>query len=224
MMYMKTALMDGVTVPHVPGKGLTAQFGCDKIIIRNCVIGDTYTGEAEIKYSGQASIVAQGGWSFERRSPPTTPLFTETVIANNTIRGDLVRGIHASFCKKVQVTGNNLGPSWGAGLVLKGDDDVRVERNRWAGTSRGFPTEGGKPFGEYTTQPGVPEDALYFVAVRKARLTGNLLRGNTHRHAVYSWEVPTSELKSGVIRARGNSLAKGTEDVFGGTPEWDFGV
>lgn len=221
MSYIKTAVIDGIHVPHVPGKGITAQFGCNHIVMRNCTIGNTFTGDVERNYSGQASLVAQGGWSFDRR-PPESPLFTDVVIENNSIEGETVRGIHASFCNDVRVIGNKLAPSWGAGLLVKAAHSAIVSENLFQRPCQGFPSTTGSPYAEYVSQPGIPEDAMFFISVKDSTLKSNILEGHSHRHGVFAGEAkPVYQLPAGVIYARKNKLSRGTDTIFGGIPEWD---
>ena len=221
MSYMKTAIMDGVNVPHVPGKGLTAQFGCNEIIIRNCTIDTTSTAQVELDYRGQASIVAQGGLSFDRRTA-ADPLFTTVVIDNNTVGGSIVRGIHASYCKSVKITRNTLAPSFGAGLLVKGVTDATIERNVWPSTSAGVPKPGSTASSGYDLGAGEHEDALILANVEHSRLLRNELGGSDHRHCVYSWTDPRyPHYPAGVAYARENTWSRGSDTIFGGSPQWN---
>jgi parallel beta-helix repeat protein len=223
MSYIKTAIMDGVRVPHVPGKGLTAQFGCNRIIIRNCTIGATSVSQVERDYPGQASIVAQGGDSFTHR-PPQYPLYTTVTIENNTIQNRIVRGIYASFCDTVSIRNNTVPASYGAKATIKAANSMTFEGNRLGPMMDVTPTKDGIPYAEYRRASGVPEDGVYVMSVAEASMLSNSLLGSGHRHCVYSGNVPELQIPSGVIYARHNHWSKGSDTIFGGSPPWDSDV
>ncbi|PZS11257.1 MAG: hypothetical protein DLM55_02000 [Acidimicrobiales bacterium] len=223
MSYIKTAIMDGVHVRHVPGKGVTAQFGCNRIIMRNCTIGVTSDSAVERNYRGQCSIVAQGGLSFDRRTA-SDALFTDVVVENNTVNSLSVRGVHASYCRDVKVTNNTLAPSWGAGLVLQGVAKAAVENNVFAKTSAGVRAGDNIATTGYPLAEGEHEDAVILGNVAEPQLLGNQLGGHSHRHCVFSWTDPRyPHYPAGVAYARGNRWSQGSAAVFGGAPQWDAG-
>jgi hypothetical protein len=58
--YIKTAVVDGITVPCAPRYAMTAQYGCDSVTFRNNRIGYTGTPE-EILLGGHAVLNVTGG-------------------------------------------------------------------------------------------------------------------------------------------------------------------
>src|SRR6266545_1641489 len=79
--FYKVVVVDGVQVPYAPGKGLTAQFGCNNVAFRNNRIGPTAQSSIEQNWAGQAAIVIQGDMN-----PPSYPLFTTAVVTDNVLK------------------------------------------------------------------------------------------------------------------------------------------
>lgn len=195
--YYKTVYVDNVHVPQAPGKGLTAQFGCNKVTFTGNRIGPTAQSAAEQSWPGQAAITVQGGYN-----PPSYPLFTDVVITNNVVEQS-VRGVYVDMCQNVEIGGNRFAALARAGLTVAACGTAVVRDNVLAQVSRGA-------HGGY--------NGFEFVGVDNPDLLRNTLQNTTHNHCVYS---ARREGHGGVIYARGNTLTKGVGTEFAGTPAWD---
>jgi hypothetical protein len=200
--YIKTVLVDGIRVPYAPGKPLTAQFGCNNVTFRNTICGPSGQNDAERTWPGQSAIVIQGTWAPSRR-PPEWPLFGEIVVENNRI-GPSVRGVYIEFVRHLRLAGNRFGETWGGGIQLAVLERASLVDNVLT---------------EIST--GVQRSGYEYHAVRRPTLISNVLRGHAHKHAVLSGQLPQYGIPAGVIRARHNDLALGTDTLFAGEPVWD---
>ncbi len=200
--YIKTVLVDGIKVPYAPGKPLTAQFGCNRVTFRNTICGPSGQNDSERAWPGQSAIVIQGSWAPSRR-PPEWPLFGEIVVENNRI-GPSVRGVYIEFVRNLRLVGNSFGETWGGGIQLAVLERATLAHN---------------VLDEIST--GVQKNGYEYHAVRTPALISNVLRGHAHKHAVLSGQLPQYGIPAGVIKARDNHLALGTDTLFAGEPEWD---
>jgi hypothetical protein len=195
--YYKTVYVGDVHVPQAPGKGLTAQFGCNKVTFTGNTIGPTAQSADEQNWAGQAAITVQGGLN-----PPSYPLFTDAVITGNTV-AQSVRGLYVDMCENVEVGDNQFAPLARAGLTVAACGNAVVRDNILAQVSRGA-------HGKY--------NGVDIVGVDNPDLLRNTLQSTTHNHCVYS---ALREGHGGVIYARGNHWTKGYGTVFSGSPVWD---
>ncbi len=196
--FYKVVVVDGVQVPYAPGKGLTAQFGCNNVAFRNNRIGPTAQSSIEQNWAGQAAIVIQGDMN-----PPSYPLFTTAVVTDNVVN-IAVRGVYIDFCSSVDIGGNTFEPVARAGITVGACGKAYIHDNVLKQVSRGA-------FGVY--------NGFEFVGIDDPDLLRNTLQSTTHKHCVIS---QVREGHGGVIYARNNHLTKGFGTVFAGTLYWDY--
>lgn len=195
--FYKTVVVDGVQVPYAPGKGLTAQYGCNSVTFRNNRVGPTSQSAVEQAWPGQAALTVSGGWN-----PPGYPLFTDAVITGNVV-DVAVRGVYVEFCERVELGGNQFAPVARTGLTVGACGRAAIHDNRLAQVSRGA-------HGGY--------DALEVVGVDDPDVLRNTVLDRTHRHCVRS---AVRQGHGGVIHARDNHWTRGHGAIFAGSPPWD---
>jgi hypothetical protein len=192
--HYKAAYVDRLQVPHAPGKGLTAQFGCNLVSFTNNTIGPTSQSAEEQAWAGQAAITVQGGWN-----PPDYPLFTEVAIKWNTV-AESVRGVYVDMSRQVEIAGNTFAPTAHGGLTLGACGTALIRDNTLKQVSRGA-------VGQY--------NAIDLYGVDAADLVRNTVLNTTHKHCVYS--APRAG-HVGVWHDHGNHWTRGQGPLFGGTP------
>lgn len=203
--YIKTAVVDGVTIPYAPRMSITAQYGCNQVTVHNCTLG--YSGQPadEPPRGGQAAIEISGGYlnnsGGTNNGVPYPPRTTTVTIANNRFLGG-ARGIYLEWCGGVSVTGNDIGPMGRAGIVVAESAGADVRDNLLRQVSRG--AHGAFDGMQFHNVPG------------QVDVVGNRLWEATHNHCVIS-----TGARASVIHARGNTWTKGHGSVFAGSPAWN---